>query len=146
MWGPHAYSMGPFGYSVKGDVLGADGFGGRLRSAREAKSLTQGQLAEAVGVQRQAVIRWERGRRKPRGEWLHKIAHALDTTVESLAGETPMREQHGEAFRAGQRDAAKHLRLLADALESGTRPMPTYPRSPVNNSRGKKKKVGDNAD
>ena len=34
-------------------------YGERIRQGREAKGLTQEELAEAVGVSRQAVSKWE---------------------------------------------------------------------------------------
>ena len=36
-------------------------YGERIRRGREAKALTQEELAEALGVSRQAVSKWERG-------------------------------------------------------------------------------------
>lgn len=37
----------------------------RIKEAREAKGLTQPQLAELCGVTRQAVYYWESGKREP---------------------------------------------------------------------------------
>lgn len=37
------------------------GFGKRLKQAREQAGFTQEQLAEDVGVTRQAISRWEQG-------------------------------------------------------------------------------------
>jgi len=39
----------------------AEFFPGRLRELREASGLTQDQLAERVGVKRDAIARWEAG-------------------------------------------------------------------------------------
>jgi transcriptional regulator with XRE-family HTH domain len=93
--------------------------GERIRDARGRKGLTQEQLAADVGVQRGAVARWEKGGRAPRGEFLTKIARALDTTAEQLQGDAPARTADVEAYRLGLYEAAKRLRELAQELEGG---------------------------
>ena len=55
-----------------------DGFvGERLSLARDARNITQSQLAEALDVVTPTISRWERGERKPDGEQLIKLADAL---------------------------------------------------------------------
>ncbi len=55
-----------------------EGFvGERLSLARDARNITQGQIAEALGVVTPTISRWERGERKPGGEQLTKLADAL---------------------------------------------------------------------
>lgn len=95
--------------------MGAIGMGGRIRQRREEMGLTQDQLAEKVGVGRDAVIRWEKGRRGPHRH-LSGLAAALDTTVEALAGKTPLREAHAEAYWRGVRDAVAEMKRLADQV------------------------------
>jgi len=51
--------------------------GGRLRELREQKGLTQGQLAELVGVKRDAVARWEADVREPGWSNVVALANAL---------------------------------------------------------------------
>ncbi len=52
--------------------------------------MTQGALAEAVGVHRQAVSGWERGLHVPTARNFEDIARALGTSVQSLRdGEPP---------------------------------------------------------
>jgi transcriptional regulator with XRE-family HTH domain len=59
--------------------------GDRVRAAREAKGLTQKQLAEAVGdLNRESVNRIENGTQKPLGETTARIARALDVPLDSL--------------------------------------------------------------
>ncbi|WP_328746422.1 helix-turn-helix domain-containing protein [Streptomyces sp. NBC_00285] len=50
------------------------------RAIREAAGLTQKELADAVGVSRQAVTQWETGARSvPRGKLLDRYVEALET-------------------------------------------------------------------
>lgn len=58
--------------------------GTRIREAREAKHLTQEQLAEMVGVSPTHMSVIERGVKGPRLRTFIAIANALDTTSDSL--------------------------------------------------------------
>jgi putative molybdopterin biosynthesis protein len=79
----------------------------RLRLARVAAGLSQDQLAEAVGVSRQAVAAMERGRHDPSLAVALRLAAVLGSTVEELFG--------GEAEVPGGRA------LLAPAAQPGER-------------------------
>jgi transcriptional regulator with XRE-family HTH domain len=57
--------------------------GGRLRELREQKGLTQSQLAELVGVKRDAVARWEADVREP--GWSNAVALAQALGVDCTA-------------------------------------------------------------
>lgn len=60
-------------------------FGRRLRQAREAKHLTQGQLAKKMGTSHATVSNWENGKTKTvRAELLLKAANALNVKVDKL--------------------------------------------------------------
>ena len=59
--------------------------GERIISLRTASSLSQGQLAERMGVSRQAVSKWENDLSCPDPLRLIQLADALNTDVESLA-------------------------------------------------------------
>ena len=68
------------------------GFAARIREARRSAGLTQGALAELVGVTRQTVWGWEAGRALPtrrhrRGLALHCKAPALAPAERALARE-----------------------------------------------------------
>ena len=67
--------------------------GERIISLRTASSLSQGQLAERVGVSRQAVSKWENDLSCPDPLRLIQLADALNTDVEYLAtgGHTAMK-------------------------------------------------------
>ncbi|MGB7654942.1 MAG: helix-turn-helix transcriptional regulator [Novosphingobium sp.] len=56
----------------------------RLREAREARGLTQGQLAELVGVSRKTINTVENGIFVPSTVIALKLARALDEPVERL--------------------------------------------------------------
>lgn len=62
--------------------------GKRIRELRTGSTMTQGQLAEKIGVTTQAVSNWERGETAPDSEKLTDIAIALNTTVPYLLNGT----------------------------------------------------------
>jgi len=55
-----------------------------ILASRQAVGLTQEQLAEAVGVSRQTVAKWEAGETSPDLEHAAALADALDTTLDGL--------------------------------------------------------------
>jgi putative transcriptional regulator len=55
-----------------------------VREHREARALTQGDLASKVGVTRQSINAIERGRYDPSLELALKLAAEFDTPVEEL--------------------------------------------------------------
>jgi transcriptional regulator with XRE-family HTH domain len=57
----------------------------RIKAAREAKGLSQGGLAEGLGISRSAVNQWEVGRTAPSGENIRQLAEFLGETVEWLS-------------------------------------------------------------
>jgi len=62
----------------------ADGLGNRLRELREAKGLTQAQLADMIGVSRKTVNTVENGVFVPSTIVALKLAGALGCAVEEL--------------------------------------------------------------
>jgi transcriptional regulator with XRE-family HTH domain len=59
-------------------------FPGRLRELREKSGLTQEQLADRAGVKRDAVARWESGRREPGWSNVLALCAALGVTCEAF--------------------------------------------------------------
>ena len=59
--------------------------GDRIIELRKQKAISQGQLAEIVGVSRQAVSKWVSGQNSPDTIKLIHLADILDTDVEYLA-------------------------------------------------------------
>lgn len=60
--------------------------GQRIRAARESAGFTQENLAEAVGVSRTAVARWESDDIEPKLQNLISIAELLHVRTDSLLG------------------------------------------------------------
>lgn len=58
--------------------------GKNIKRDREAKGITQEELAVKLNVTRQAVSSWETGKTQPDVELLVKIAQNLDVSVEEL--------------------------------------------------------------
>ena len=56
-----------------------------IKQAREAKNLTQPQVAKAIGVKRQSVSLWESGHTKPRTAHIDKLCKTLGIQREQLA-------------------------------------------------------------
>ncbi|WP_439028267.1 helix-turn-helix transcriptional regulator [Haloarchaeobius sp. DT45] len=55
-----------------------------VRERREARDMTQGDLASAVGVTRQSINAIERGRYDPSLELAFKLAAEFDCRIEDL--------------------------------------------------------------
>lgn len=81
--------------------------GARIRTARQALRLTQGQMAERIGVSRSAVAQWETGRAGQLTGNLARIAEALGVGLEHLLHGADKRA----AFQAATGDEAAILRL-----------------------------------
>ena len=60
-----------------------------LRAVREAKKMSQKQLADAIQVDRTTVTKWETGGAYPRGETLAQLADVLHCTIDELFGRGP---------------------------------------------------------
>lgn len=65
-------------------------FAWNLKTARTQAGLTQGELAQKVGVSQKTLSSWETGRTDPSIEETIKLCNALDCTIEALTG-TKMR-------------------------------------------------------
>ena len=57
-----------------------------LRNLREKNHLTQEQMAERIGVTRQAVSRWETGMTQPNPEWLKVLSREFRVSINTLLG------------------------------------------------------------
>ena len=58
--------------------------GERITQLRKAQNMTQGQLADAMAVSRQAVSKWESGQSNPDSQNLIRLSEILDTDIEYL--------------------------------------------------------------
>ena len=59
-----------------------------IRILRKNKGMSQEELASRLQVVRQTVSKWEKGLSVPDAQMLIRLAEALDTTVNTLLGET----------------------------------------------------------
>lgn len=55
-----------------------------MRAAREAKGVTQYDLAEALGVRMQSIWRWEHGQQRPLREQAEAVAKLLGVDLSAL--------------------------------------------------------------
>lgn len=97
---------------IRGEPAGSDSFGERVRAARQrlrnsaGRRWTQGDLAGAVGVERNTVSRWENGSVLPREPAvLAALARTLRVSTDWLLDELPGTPQSGAP--AGVDDASK---------------------------------------
>lgn len=67
-----------------------------IRMFRKAKGLSQEELAVKLNVVRQTVSKWEKGLSVPDSEMIIKLAEELDTTVNTLLGETAETAENSE--------------------------------------------------
>lgn len=61
-------------------------FGEKLRNARKAKKLTQGELAEMIGAKHNSISDWENGKSKPDMDTVELLCGTLDVTPTYLMG------------------------------------------------------------
>lgn len=66
-------------------------FGPRVKAARQARGLTQAELASKAELTRSSIANLEAGRQEVPVRVLAAIANALGETVASLLGEVPLR-------------------------------------------------------
>ena len=69
----------------------------RLYELRTQRNLKQEELAEALGVSRQAVSKWEMGTGVPSLENLKAISDFFGVTIDSLVKDSPAPEENARA-------------------------------------------------
>ena len=60
----------------------------RIRELREERGLTQKELAEAIGVDRTAIAKYESGASGAKSEMLEKLANYFGVTTDYILGRT----------------------------------------------------------
>lgn len=96
-----------------------DQFGERLIAAREARRLTQTELAQRAGLQPAAIGHFERDRRKPSFANVRALAKALNVSSDYLLGRSPDMEGATTAFRGEEQlsDADReHIQMMIDLM------------------------------
>jgi transcriptional regulator with XRE-family HTH domain len=69
--------------------------GVRLKALRQARGLSQAQLAKLSGIPKGTLLQWEYGLRTPLLDAALKLADALEITLDELAGREPPRKPKG---------------------------------------------------
>lgn len=75
----------------------------RIKKVREARGMTQGEFAEALGVDRSLVSRWENGKKIPQLDTLIRISDVLNCSFlvfvdNQIAIEAMIRYNHSYPF------------------------------------------------
>ena len=87
----------------------------KLIKLRKEHNLSQEQLADELGVSRQAVSKWERGEASPDTDNLIALARIYDTSLDSLLFDKP-----DEALREEElENKALSLSEIKEKLENG---------------------------
>jgi transcriptional regulator with XRE-family HTH domain len=95
----------------------------RLRELRLKAGLSQAQLADATGLERKSIIRYENGQGTPNGNSLRALSHFFGISVDYLLGESkrvketdlsPIEQEAIQAFRLAKTDDQR--RRLLEAL------------------------------
>ncbi len=98
----------------------------KLKEIREAKGITQQELAENIGVAPRTIGRYESGDRKPDEEKLFQIAETLGVTVtELLSGEQVSGE---ESISAGRKTEIRQSRWVGNIEQRKMCPFRTFTR------------------
>lgn len=88
----------------------------RLRQLRRGLKMTQGTLADKVGVSKSSIAMYERGEREPSVDALEAIASALGVSLDYLRGKSDTGEpaQRCNTIRIAGRDGSFVARSLTD--------------------------------
>ena len=91
--------------------------GTNIRAARLARSMTQAELSESIGITIESLSRAERGTILPTVNTLGRLATVLGTSIDALAGRTIGRSAASAARSArpaGDPDRARLQRIVDD--------------------------------
>jgi len=89
--------------------------GHNIRQIREKKKITQKDLADTLGVSRQAVCMWESGKRELRIATLDRIADALRVPINTIIGGGSMVKKEEKKVRFEfKAPAASRVLLVGD--------------------------------
>ncbi len=84
----------------------------KLYTLRKSKGLSQEELAETLGVSRQAISKWENGSATPESDKLIAIARYFSVSLDELVGGQPPATQEEEATPPAQKDGDRTTRLV----------------------------------
>jgi len=94
--------------------------GGVLRSAREAKGLTQAALAESIDVSIRTIIAIEKNQRNPTYEVLYRLVHTLDISADLIfyPDHDPLRAEQDQLVRELSSCDENQQRIVISTLRS----------------------------
>jgi transcriptional regulator with XRE-family HTH domain len=98
-------------------------FGKTLAALREQKGVSQGELAEAMGVTQSAVAHWERRSVALTPEQIKRIAEVLGVSFDSLFGAEPIAAKKTpsgkmwQLFEAASQLPKRQQHKIADVIE-----------------------------
>jgi transcriptional regulator with XRE-family HTH domain len=121
------------GSPESGQQTQAEQIAARIRRRRKGMGLTQGEVAQRVGVSRSAVAQWETARAGLRSVHFYQIAQVLSVSVTFLLEGSPD-ELHGGATIADERTLLTLYRCLnetgrAQLLHQGERLLAAHKRA-----------------
>jgi transcriptional regulator with XRE-family HTH domain len=82
----------------------------RLKQLRDAKTLTQNDLAEATGIPRSTIASWEAGQRNPELGSAQKLADYFGVTLDYLLGRSDDASPHPRPTKDPGLTIAAHRR------------------------------------
>jgi transcriptional regulator with XRE-family HTH domain len=89
-------------------------FASRLRKTRDARELSQSELAREAGMQPSAIAHFEAGRRKPSFDNVRALARALKVSADFLLGA----ESATTAFRDEDKLSAKDRNFIQNIIDT----------------------------
>jgi DNA-binding XRE family transcriptional regulator len=91
-----------------------------IKKIRGSLGLTQGDFAEAVGVNRQTINSWEKGYKSPQARWIQKMLDLSDPLKTWVWLTTEEIEEIGKIFQEKNR-SIQAWGLFATAIEHKSR-------------------------
>ena len=96
-------------------------FGERLRRIRTEKGLSQEDLANTLGITQAAISQLESGRRVATPKTVMRLAEALQTDIEDLAGEDEGDFELKALMRTAKGVSPQTIRRVTELLELAKR-------------------------
>lgn len=90
--------------------------GDKLRILRESKGMTQDDLAEATGMNRVTIAKYEIGKIEPKSKSLSRLAAALDVSTDYLVGQID--EQEEQEHKEEKPPQTPEARLISASIDS----------------------------
>lgn len=96
-------------------------FGERLMQVRKKKNLSQGEVGKKIGINGDAVGRYERNEVRPTIEMATKLAQALEVSLDFLAGNTDIELDKAALNRIQEvtqfnEEEKNHIYITLDAM------------------------------